>query len=237
MKPLPTNEPSVPRISKPLSWSRRAWQQFGFWFFGFIFFFGNSFRRFGMHKVPKDGPFLIISNHESMWDPPMVGITMRRPISYMARKTLYDNKWLGSFITAQGGFTVDLEGVGLDGIRTTLKRLDDGEGVLLFPEGTRTRDGNMLPFLKGIVLLVRRAKVPVLPVGIAGCFHAWPPDTNWPRWSPLWSRANKAAMCSYVGDLIPAETLLAMKPDAMLAYLENAVKAARDEAQRRQRKR
>jgi 1-acyl-sn-glycerol-3-phosphate acyltransferase len=94
----------------------------------------------------------------------------------------------------------------------------------------------MLPFLKGIVLLIRRAKVPVLPVGIAGNFHAWPPETKWPRWSPLWSRANRAAMCGYVGDLIPAETLLAMKPDAMLAYLEQAVLTARDEARRHQRK-
>ncbi|HMP16181.1 MAG TPA: lysophospholipid acyltransferase family protein, partial [Gemmatales bacterium] len=160
---------------KKLSWSRRLWQQFGFWTFGLLFFFGNSFRRYGMHHAPQTGPLLIISNHESMWDPPMVGITVRRPISYMARKTLWENKYLGGFITRQGAFPVDLEGIGLDGIRETLKRLEDGEGVLVFPEGTRTRDGQQQPFLKGIVLLIRKARVPVLPVGIAGVFDAWPP--------------------------------------------------------------
>lgn len=221
---------------KKLSWSRRFWQQFGFWTFGFIFYFGNSFRRYGMQHAPQTGPVLIISNHESMWDPPMVGITVRRPISYMARKTLWDNKWLGGFITRQGAFPVDLESIGLDGIRETIKRLEDGEGVLVFPEGTRTRDGNMLPFLKGIVLLVRKAKVPVLPVGLAGVFEAWPPSCRFPRFSPIWSRANKATMCSYVGELIPPEKLLGMKPDEMIRYLEDAVSAARAEAYRRKRR-
>ncbi|HQR41738.1 MAG TPA: lysophospholipid acyltransferase family protein [Gemmatales bacterium] len=225
------------RISKPLSWSRRIWHWLAFYFFGFLFFFGNSFRRFGMHRVPKDGPFLIVCNHESLWDPPMAGVTLSRPVSYMARKTLFDNPLLAAMITRQGGFAVDLEGVGLDGIKTTLKRLEDGEGVLVFPEGTRSRDGNMLPFLKGIVLLIRRAKVPVLPVGIAGNYHAWPPKYKLPRWSPLWCRANPAAMSCYIGELIPAETLLAMKPDEMIRFLENAVASARAEAQRRQRKR
>jgi 1-acyl-sn-glycerol-3-phosphate acyltransferase len=221
---------------KVLSWSRRLWQQFGFWTFGFLFFFGNSFRRYGMHHAPQTGPVLIISNHESMWDPPMVGITVRRPISYMARKTLWENKYLGGFITRQGAFPVDLEGIGLEGIRETIRRLEEGEGVLVFPEGTRTRDGNMQAFLKGIVLLVRKAKVPVLPVGLAGVFHAWPPETVIPHFSPIWAKPNQATMCSYVGELIPAEKLLAMKPDEMLAYLENAVAVARAEAYRRKRK-
>lgn len=222
---------------KKLSWSRRAWQQFGFWFFGFLYLFGYSFRRYGMHRVPPTGPLLIISNHESMWDPPMVGISVCRPISYMARKTLFNNKYLGGFITRQGAFSVDLEGIGLDGIRETLKRLEDGEAVLVFPEGTRTRDGELREFLMGIVLIVRRAKVPVLPVGIAGSYAGWPPSETWPRWSPLWAPANAATMCGYVGEVIPPEKLLSMKPPEMLAYLHEQVKQVRDEAYRHKRQR
>lgn len=221
---------------KPLSFSRRAWQQFGFWFFGMIFLIFNSFRRFGMQRVPWKGPLLIISNHESLWDPPLVGITVARPISYMARKTLFENKILGGFITRQGAFPVDLEGIGLDGIKETLKRFQDGEAVLVFPEGTRSTTGEMREFMKGIVLLIRKAKVPVLPFGLAGAFHAWPPKTMKPSWSPLWSSATKASLCGYVGNIIPPEKLLAMKPDDMLAYLHEQVAEARRQAYLRKRK-
>ncbi len=219
-----------------LSWTRRVWQFLGYWFFNFFFFFGNSCRRFGIHRVPKTGPVLVISNHESMWDPPLVGIAIARPASYMARKTLFINAWLSWIITNQGGFPVDLEGVGMDGIKETLKRLEAGEAVTIFPEGTRTRDGNMQDFLKGILLLVRKAKVPVLPVGLAGVYQAWPPERKFPRFSPLWMKANPATMCSYVGELIPYETLAAMKPDEMLKFLQVAVIAARTEAYRRKRR-
>lgn len=220
----------------PGSLSRRIWHQVGYWFFALFFIFLNSFRRYGRHRVPPTGPVLIIANHESYWDPILVGITVGRRVTYMARKTLFVHR-IGSYLMRmQGAFPVDQEGSGLDGIRTALQMLELGQGVIVFPEGTRTPDGTMQEFMAGIVLLIRRAKVPVLPVGIAGVYDAWPIHAMKPKWSPLWSPANPATVCGYIGEVIPPEKLLAMKPPEMLAYLFDAVSKVRAEAYRHKRK-
>lgn len=220
----------------PNTLAHRIWHQLGLWFFGLLFVFGNSFRTFGKSRMPKTGPVLIIANHESFWDPPIVGITVDRRITYMARKTLFANK-IGSYLMRmQGAFTVDQDGSGLDGIKTALQLLDMGEAVLVFPEGTRTPDGEMKEFMAGIVLLIRRAKVPVLPVGLAGAYDAWPCHAARPKWSPLLLPARKESICCCVGEVIPAEKLLGMKPAEMLKYLTEEVLKVRAEAYARKRK-
>jgi 1-acyl-sn-glycerol-3-phosphate acyltransferase len=220
----------------PSSLQHRFWHRLGFWAFGLLFTFGNSFRVFGRCRVPKTGPFLIIANHESFWDPPIVGITLGRRVTYMARKTLFINK-IGSYlIRMQGAFPVDQDGTGMDGIRTALQMFEKGEGVIVFPEGTRTPDGTMKEFMAGIVLLIRRAKVPVLPVGVAGAYDAWPIHAGRPKWSPLLLPANKATICCCIGEMIPTEKLLAMKPADMLAFLTDEVAKVRAEAYARKRK-
>jgi len=220
----------------PNSLSRRIWHRLGLWFFGLLFVFGNSFRTFGKHRVPKTGPFLIIANHESYWDPPIVGIAVDRRVTYMARKTLFIGKIGGYLIRMQGAFPVDQEGTGLDGVKTALQLLNMGEGVIVFPEGTRTPDGTMKEFMAGIVLLIRRAKGPVLPVGVAGAYDAWPCHESKPRWSPLLMPATKASVCCYIGEVIPADKLLGMKPPEMLKVLYDEVDKVRTEAYARKRK-
>ncbi len=220
----------------PNTLAHRIWHQVGLWFFGLLFVFGNSSRTFGKHRMPKTGPVLIIANHESYWDPPIVGITLHRRVTYMARKTLFINKIGGYLIRMQGAFPVDQEGTGLDGIKSALQLLELGEGVIVYPEGTRTPDGEMKEFMAGIVLLIRRAKVPVLPVGVAGAYDAWPIHAARPSWSPLLMSANKATICCCVGEVIPPEKLLAMKPAEMLKFLTEEVTKVRTEAYARKRK-
>ena len=221
---------------KPNSVHRRIWHRVGLWFFGLLFVFGNSFRTFGKSRVPKTGPFLIIANHESAWDPPLVGITLDRRVTYMARKTLFENK-LGSYLMRmQGAFPVDQDGTGLDGIKTALKMFELGEGVIVFPEGTRTPDGEMKEFMAGIALLIRRARVPVLPVGVAGAYDAWAIHQKRPSWSPLLLPPTKASIACYIGEVIPAEKVLSMKPAEMIKYLYDEVAKVRAEAYARKRK-
>jgi 1-acyl-sn-glycerol-3-phosphate acyltransferase len=217
----------------PSSWRRWLWYNTGYWVFALLYYFGYSYRFFGQHRVPRSGPVLIIANHESFWDPPMVGIAMPRRVAFMARKTLYNSKALAKFMENVGTFAVDQEGTGLEGIRIAIKKLQDGEAVVLFPEGSRTPDGSMKEFMPGVALLVRKAKVPVVPVGLAGSYDGWPVHAKKPKWSPLWSPRRAAAMTVVVGQPIPAETLLPMEPRKMVEYLRDRVADARAEAYRR----
>ena len=133
-------------------------------------------------RVPPRGPVLLLANHTSPLDPPLIGGATRRQLSFMARDTLF----VGAFawlIRSYDAIPVDRDGGGLGGVRATLKRLKQGGAVLLFPEGTRSPDGALQPFKPGFVALVRRGKAAVVPVGIAGAHEAWPRGASRPRLS------------------------------------------------------
>jgi 1-acyl-sn-glycerol-3-phosphate acyltransferase len=220
---------------RPTAWSIRFWYGVGYGFFSLFLLFFYSFRFFGQHRVPAAGPILIVANHESFWDPPLVGVAVRRRVAFMARKTLFNSKLLAWFMTRVGAFAVDQEGTGLEGIRTALRRLEEGDPVVIFPEGSRTRDGRLKPFMPGVALLVRKARVPVLPVGLAGAYDAWPIHARKPRFAPLWGPPRRGAIAAVVGQPIPAEALLAMEPRRMAEYLRERVGDLRAEAYRRKR--
>jgi 1-acyl-sn-glycerol-3-phosphate acyltransferase len=215
--------------------SRWFWYGLGYWSSGLILLLGHSMRIFGHHRVPKTGPLLVIANHESFYDPILAGMGMGRKVAFMARKTLYKSRALARFMERVGTFAVDQEGTGLDGIKTALKKLQAGEIVVVFPEGTRTPDGKMQPFLPGVALLVRRAKVPVVPVGIGGAYDAWPIHAKKPRWGPLWGLPKKEAIAVVIGQPIPPEVLVPMEPKKMLAYLTERVAELRERAYEKKR--
>ena len=85
---------------------------------------------------------------------------------------------------------------GKAGLQKTLALLDEGRAVLVFPEGERTHDGELEPFKAGISLLVKKVKAPIVPVGIAGAFDAWPRGRNRPRFAPLFRRSISST-CSF----------------------------------------
>jgi 1-acyl-sn-glycerol-3-phosphate acyltransferase len=216
---------------------RKLWllYWFGYWVFALIYLFGYSYRAFGRRRWPMTGPLLIIANHESFWDPPIVGVAVGRRVAYMARKTLWNNRAMAWFMNTVGTFPVDQEGIGLDGIKMALKKLQQGEAVVVFPEGTRTEDGKLGPFMQGIALLVRKSKATVLPVGLGGAYEAWPIHATKPKWAPIWGPPHPASIAAVVGQPIASETLVAMEPKAMLAYLRDRVAELRVEAYRRKR--
>jgi len=213
----------------------RFWYRAGYWLLGLFFIFFYSIRCFHRHRVSESGPLLIVANHESFWDPHLVGCSIGRQVTYMARKTLFDHPLLAWLMNKVGAFPVDQAGTGLEGIRTALKKLDEGKGVILFPEGSRTRDGKLHDFMPGIALLIRRAKAPVLPVGLAGAYDAWPIHGKKPKFAPLWMPARKESLNCVIGEMIPSETLLAMETKQMLAYLRQRVAELREEAYQRKR--
>ena len=138
-------------------------------------------RVFGRQYVPKVGGALVLSNHQSQLDPVLVGLAADRRLNYLARRTLFrfaPFRWL---IDSLDAIPIDRDGTGLGGLKETLKRLRNGELVLIFPEGTRTSDGEVAKLKPGFVALARRAGVPLLPVGVDGAYQAWPRGAKLPR--------------------------------------------------------
>ncbi|HVJ81224.1 MAG TPA: lysophospholipid acyltransferase family protein [Planctomycetia bacterium] len=141
----------------------------------------------GGNCVPRDGGFLVVANHLSYIDPPLLGMTCyRRRLGYLAKAPLFRFAPFRWWILALGAIKIDQENSAKGGIQATLKAVAEGKGVALFPEGGRSEDGELQPLQRGILLLVRRAKCPVVVAGIAGAYEAWPIFNLLPAPKPMW---------------------------------------------------
>ena len=135
--------------------------------------------------MPIEGPVLVCSNHQSNLDPVLVGLVFGRRLNFVARKTLFGFapfRWLIQFLDA---IPIDRDGMGLEGIKESMRRLRRGEAVLIFPEGTRTSDGEVSELKPGFCALARRTKAALLPVAIDGAFQAWPKNARVIRFSRI----------------------------------------------------
>jgi 1-acyl-sn-glycerol-3-phosphate acyltransferase len=139
----------------------------------------------GRRNFPRCDGALVCSNHQSYLDPVLVGLACDRRLNYLARQTLFDFRLLGGLIRWYDAIPIQRDGLGLSGLKETLRRLRRGELVLVFPEGRRSNDGQVARLKPGFCALARRAKVPLISVGIDGAFDAWPRDRRWPRLVPI----------------------------------------------------
>lgn len=172
-------------------------------------------RYWGRENIPASGGVLVVSNHQSHFDPPLVGIGCPRPMNYVARNSLFRFAPFGRLIYSVGAFPIDREGVGLAGIKESLRRLKRGEMVVIFPEGTRTRDGAIAPFRPGFTTLAVRSGAAILPVAIEGAFGVWP------RWRKFPGRGR--IRVRYGEPILPAE-LAACDERELLAKVERRVR-------------
>jgi 1-acyl-sn-glycerol-3-phosphate acyltransferase len=138
-------------------------------------------RTSGFEHFPKSGGVLVLSNHQSHLDPPLLGMMIPRQVRCVARRTLFDNKIFGGLIHSIGAIPLDRDGLGISGVKETLKALKSGEPVLLFPEGTRSKDGALQPLKPGFSALATRGNVPIVPMAIAGAYDAMPRGAKLPR--------------------------------------------------------
>jgi 1-acyl-sn-glycerol-3-phosphate acyltransferase len=143
-----------------------------------VLFYGTRYT--GRENIPAEGAVLVVANHQSHFDPPMIGVGCQRQMNYLARESLFrfaPFRWL---IRSLDAIPIDREGIGLGGIKESLRRLKRGEMVLIFPEGRRTNDGEIAPFRPGFTVLASRSRAAILPAAIEGAFQAWPRGRKFP---------------------------------------------------------
>jgi len=161
----------------------------------YVFIFRG--RVFGTARVPRTAGVLLVSNHQSFLDPLLATLALPRECHYMARDTLFRRPLFRRIITYLNAFPVKRATADLGAIKETLRRLKAGALVLAFPEGTRTEDGSVGPMHAGVVLLARKARVPIVPTVILGAFECWPRTAKLPRPHPV--------VVAYGDPLVPHE--------------------------------
>lgn len=172
----------------------------------------------GANHVPLTGSVILAANHNSFADPPLVGSALPREVSYLARDTLFNKPFLGWYIKKLNGVPVNRDGGGGPGLKAILDRLNIGNGIVLFPEGTRSPDGTLLPAKSGIGLIVAKSTAPVIPIRLKGTFEACGRHLTYPKRKPIEIHFGEPL---YFEEL-RAELLTADKPRVKIIYQEIA---------------
>lgn len=128
----------------------------------------------GREHIPASGGFIIASNHCSHFDPPILAVASPRPLSYFAKQELFSNPLFSALIRRLGAFPVERGSGDQAALGRSIQLLVSGYALVIFPEGTRSRDGRLARAKLGAALMAVKAKVPILPVFIDGSFNAWP---------------------------------------------------------------
>ena len=129
-------------------------------------------------RMIESGPLILAVNHSSFFDPPLAGICSRRGVYYLARKSLLKWPFFGPLFPAMNVIPVERDGNDMSALREVIKKIKEGNGVVLFPEGTRSKDGNIQPARAGIGLVIAKTGAPVLPMRIFGAFDAFPKNSK-----------------------------------------------------------
>jgi 1-acyl-sn-glycerol-3-phosphate acyltransferase len=135
----------------------------------------------GIENIPRDGPVIIVPNHQTYADPALVSIPVRRRIYYMAWDRLFDIPVFSWLIRRLRAFPVRIDSADPSSTREAVRLLRSGHAVMIFPEGERSRTGGVERFKPGAFRLAVSLQIPVLPVTIAGGDASWPPGRILPR--------------------------------------------------------
>ncbi|MDR2441197.1 MAG: 1-acyl-sn-glycerol-3-phosphate acyltransferase [Planctomycetaceae bacterium] len=179
------SQPKRPLLNRKISWQKRL-----FYYLiripvnlFFMIFYGVRF--YGRNNMPNEGGVVVISNHQSYFDPPLIAAGLRRRLNFLSRKSLFRVRFFAWLIDMLDAIPLETEGIGFEGIKESLKRLRNGEMVLIFPEGARTWGGEIAPFLQGSLILAQRSKATILPTAVSGCYESWHRTKKFPR---LWGK-------------------------------------------------
>ena len=172
-KPLPATQPSLAYWAcyPPITVVLR----------GVLRCLAPRYRVTGRGNIPTRGPVLLAPNHIADLDPPAIMLSACRPLWFMAKKELFEMPILGDFIAFAQAFPVERGGADRVALKRAETLLKAGQGVVVFPEGRLSENGELQPLLPGVAMLALRAGVPVVPVGLCGTNAILPYGQTIPR--------------------------------------------------------
>jgi 1-acyl-sn-glycerol-3-phosphate acyltransferase len=147
-----------------------------------IFF---RFRILHRERMIQSGPVIVAMNHQSYFDPPLAGNACDRAIYFLARRSLLNVPVLRWLLPKLNVIPVNQEGIDRSALKALIQVIKAGNGALVFPEGSRTLDGNLQPGLPGIGLVIAKTLAPVVPMRIFGAHEAWPRGGGRMRFHPI----------------------------------------------------
>lgn len=139
----------------------------------------------GAENCPGSGALIVASNHASFLDPIIAGVAAPRALNFMARNSLFRNKIFGKILTSVNAFPLRREGADMGAMRLAIDKLCQGKAVLIFPEGTRSKDGNLGTPKAGIGLLAAMSGANILPCYIKGSIDVLPSWAVFPRFKKI----------------------------------------------------
>ncbi|WP_417377521.1 lysophospholipid acyltransferase family protein [Gimesia sp.] len=164
----------VNQVSPPRSNRRNfLWILFQ-WILQVFFAIWLRYQSRGKENLPAEGGGLLVSNHQSFLDPLLIGLPLSRPVSFMARDSLFRIPILGPFMRYEFVIPISRKAASSQSFRAAILNIESGNYVGIFPEGTRTTDGSVQRFKPGFLALLKRTEVAIYPIGIAGAFRALP---------------------------------------------------------------
>jgi 1-acyl-sn-glycerol-3-phosphate acyltransferase len=200
------------------------WRIFFWHFFQFLWYLllvpFYRYRVFNSNNIPKTGPVLLVSNHQSFLDLPIIAMaSTRRHYVPLARSGLFDHPVFAWLIRNLNAISVVQGESDIGAIRKCIKALKQGHVLLIFPEGKRSLTGEVEPFETGTMLVIKRARPTIVPVAVEGGFNIWR------RGQPRPKLHGRIAVT--FGKPIPAETIVKMGADEGLEFLRQQISEMR----------
>jgi len=146
----------------------------------------HGFKIYGRKNRPRRKPFIVVSNHVSLADPPAVGITFQRfVLSFMAKKELFESRRWGWWFKGTNCIPISRNKNDFSATKEALRRLAKGEAIVIFPEGTRSDNNEMKDPELGVAFLASKANVPVCPIYIDGTYGVLPKGGKYKAWEQV----------------------------------------------------
>jgi len=155
-----------------------------------------NYRVIGAENMIEEGPCIIAANHCSFFDPPLVGVACKRAIHYLARKSLLEWPILGPIFPDLNVIPVDRKNADRSALMGAIRVVKNRGAVLIFPEGTRSPDGNLQAAQPGIGMIMAKTGAPVVPIRINGSFEAFPRGSTRPRCVSVEALIGHPILCS-----------------------------------------